>query len=106
MDLRIKSKNEETLLPRTIIKAEVSYDKAVPSNKEIKSKLAAQLSAKEDLIVIRKIVPEFGTKKADLTAFLYKDEKALNKTELKHIIKKSGLLKEEKKEGAEAPKEA
>ncbi len=106
MDIKIKSKIEEALLPRTMIKAEVHYEKTVPSNKEIKAKLAAQLSAKEDLIVMREVIPKFGIKEADVVAYLYKDEKSLNTNELKHIIKKSGLIKEEKKEGAEAPKEA
>jgi len=106
MDFKITSKKEESLLPRTMIKAEIGYEKAVPSNKDIKAKLAAQLSAKEDLVVIREVIPKFGIKQANVVAYLYKDEKSLNTNELKHIIKKSGLLKEEKKEGAEAPKEA
>ena len=96
MDLKIIEKKEEPLLSRTKIISEVTFEAATPSEKEVKSKIASSLNANENLIVVKNIYTNFGFKKADVSAYLYKDEKEMENIEEKP--KKQEEAKEKKPE--------
>ena len=83
MDLKIIEKKEEPLLSRTKIISEINFEAKTPSKKEVASKLASSLNAAENLIVVKNIYTEFGFKKANVTACLYKDEKEMKNIEIK-----------------------
>lgn len=99
MELKITEKKEEPLLSRIKLTGELSFDAATPSYKEVKQKISSSLSCDEKLIVIRNIYTEFGLKKGDLLAYVYKNGDAMKKAEAN--------LPEEKAEEkpAEAPAE-
>ena len=105
MDLKIIEKREEPLLSRTKIISEVNFEAATPSTKEVKSKIASSLNADENLIVVKHIYTEFGFKKADVSAYLYKDEKEMENIEIKPK-KQEGKPKAPKKENPQAKKDA
>jgi ribosomal protein S24E len=104
MEISIKSKTENPLMNRTEIQAVVSYAASpTPKRGEVRKLLAAQLGADENLLVIRKLKPKFGSH-ADCLAILYKSKEDLDKTEPEHIRgreagqkKKPGKKEEEKK---------
>lgn len=87
MQLNVVEKKEEMLLSRTMIRANLEFDKATPSYAETTSLLASNLKADEKLIAIRHISTSFGDKKAQVTAYLYSDEN--KKQEIEPKIKKN-----------------
>ncbi len=89
-------RKEDPLLSRTMLKANLEFDKSTPSYKEVTSALATHLKADEKLIAIRHIYNSFGDKKASVIAYLYTDEQKKNFIEPK--------IKEKKEKGAEAKK--
>ncbi len=95
VELKITSKEEEPLLSRTKILSEIYFDAATPTGKDVKAKLASSLNAKDKLLVVRGIYTNYGFKKADVTAYLYKDEKNMQSIEIKN---KNQEEKEKKKE--------
>src|SRR3989344_9547051 len=96
--MNILSKTESPLLSRAELKAEISFEKATPKKEEIKKQVAAQLKAPENLIVIKSIETIYGTRTANILAYIYKDENSLKKIEPKIKEKKA-------KPGAEKPAE-
>lgn len=100
MDLSVIKENEQPLLSRKKITAEVSFEKQTPATKDIQAKLASALNIKENLIVVKKVSQEFGSRKAGILAYVYKSEEELKKIE-KKAKKKKAEAKEGKKEGEE-----
>ena len=74
MQLNITQKKEEPLLSRTMLKATLEFENSTPSYAEVTSLLAGNLKSDEKLIVIRHVYTSFGDKKAEVQAYVYKDE--------------------------------
>lgn len=90
---------------RTVINAELDYDKVTPSNDEVKKKLAAVVSADESLVVVKKIANKYGLRKAIVTAYVYNNAEGLKKIEPRPKVKKEKVAKA-KKSAAAKPKGA
>ncbi len=95
-----KSRNE--LLHRTNVLAKIRAPKT-PARKELLKKVAAMLGAEEKLIVIDKIVQNFGEKISTAYLKIYDNVDDLKRIELAYKIKRTGGLEEPKKE--EKPKD-
>ncbi len=108
MNLEIIDKKQNPVLSRIEIKATIGFEKATPSNDEVKKEIASKLKADEKLVVIKGIYTDFGITKADVNAYVYKTKKDLDKIEPKKKEKKEKKPKAEKPAEAqkkEAPKE-
>lgn len=98
MQLNITNKKDEPLLSRTMVTANLEFEKATPSYAEIAPLLAAHLKADEKLVAIRHVYNSFGAKKAEVIAYVYPDENKKNFIEPKLKEKKDKKAKEAKKE--------
>ncbi len=106
MDFKILSKKEEPLLSRTVVEAEVSFDKATPSKPEIKNALAKSLGKDEKLIVIKGLYTGYGIRKARNVSYVYENEEAMKSIEPRPKEKGAEKKAEQPKEAAkEAKKE-
>jgi len=72
--------------------------KGAPSRKNVREALSKLYGKPDNLIIVRKLISEFGWGKTRFEVHIYDDEKRLLKFEPKYILKRNGLLKE-KKEG-------
>ena len=99
MQLKIIEKKEKPLLSRTEVTAELAFEKAAtPSKEQIIQQLASTLSADQKLIVIKKVNTSFGSTQADVTAYVYSDEKSMKSIEPKPKAKPKAKPAEEKPE--------
>lgn len=105
-EIKIIAKKEAPLLLRTEVAAEATYGGAVPKKEEVSSKIASLLSAKESLVVVKKIQTKFGQKKAAVYAYVYNDEKSRSEIEPKKRVKKGAAEAEQKAEEKPAEKKA
>ena len=104
MEIKNIDKKENKLLNRTEIIAEVHHSKGpTPKRLDLKRQIAAKVGANEDLLVIKKIEPTFGSKTL-VYANVYPSVEELNKIEQKHIQKR--LEKAKKKLESKAKKAA
>lgn len=97
LQLNIIEKKEEPLLSRTMLEANLEFDKSTPSYQEVTSLLAINLKIDEKLIAIRHIYNSFGDRKANVIAYLYTDEKKKELIEPKIKEKKEKTKKDVKK---------
>ena len=97
MELKIINKEPEPLLSRTKVEVEIEFDKATPSNEDVKAQLVKDLGKDEKLIVVKNIYTNFGLKKAKSMSYVYDDEESLKRIEPQP--KKKAEKKEEKAEG-------
>ncbi len=97
LELTITSKTEEPLLSRTMLKANVSFEKSTPSYQELASLIASKIKSDEKLVAIRHIYTSFGNRNAQITAYIYKDENKKNFIEPKVKEKKDAKAKEAEK---------
>ncbi len=88
MNLEIEGRHKNTLLQREEIQFEVLDSKTTPTRKEIRTKLAAQLGAKEELLIIDEIDHEFGSTVVTGFAKLYENMEALQQLEAEHMVRK------------------
>ena len=98
MQINIINKKEEPLLSRTMVTANLEFEKATPSYKEVTKLISAHLKADEKLIAIRHVYNSFGVKKAEVIAYVYSDESKKHSIEPKIKEKKEKKAKEKKKE--------
>ena len=119
MKIKITEKKEIPVFSRTEIKALLDFEKQTPSGAEVRKELAKSLKADEYLLVVKKIGTSYGSKTANITAYLYKEKFALEKleptpkktkkpeegAEEKPAEKKEDKPKEEKKVGEKPAKE-
>ena len=96
VQIDIAEKKEEPLLSRTMVKANMEFDKSTPSYTETATLLASNLKADEKLIAIRHIYTHFGSKKARIIAYLYADEGKKQAVEPKLKEKKDKKAAEKK----------
>ncbi len=104
MKLTINKKYEEPLLSREKILATASFENAVPARNDVLNEIASKAGAKAEVVLVSSIKPSFGSKKAEIVAYVYKSKEALTSAVPAKIIKKTGLAekKEDKKEEAPA----
>ncbi len=99
--MKIIEKNQNKLLSRTELKAEIVYEGVTPSNDNVKQELAKELKAKPELVIVKQIKPIFGLKQSLVSAVIYDDAKALKEIER---IKKEEKPVEGEAKAEEAPK--
>lgn len=97
MELVIKDKSENPALQRTEITGEVSYDKAVPSRKEIREALCAAAGADPACTVIISVKSSFGSRHAVVLAHAYRSKEGLS-AEHRYLLVRDGLAEKKKKE--------
>lgn len=102
MKVNIVEKQEQPMLYRTEVKAEVTFDREVPSRSFMKEQVAKALKADQQLLIIREIKSGFSERKAEVYAYLYKDKDKLDKF-VKDYLKKRNEngKKEESSENSE-----
>jgi ribosomal protein S24E len=81
MNLKITEQKDNPLLLRKEIQATLTYDAATPSTKDLHSQLASGLKVKPELLVVKHILPQFGTRVADVLVYQYESEEQLKKVE-------------------------
>jgi len=114
MTLTITEKQDNILLGRTRIQAELSYEGVTPSNTDVTKQVSSALKTDEKLVCVRHIYTAYRSHKAIIKAYVYKSEDALKKNEItsakkREADKKSALethqkAVEEKKKAAESAK--
>ncbi|MFH1770373.1 MAG: hypothetical protein ABH828_02335 [archaeon] len=100
--MEIKKQEENKLLERTEIEAEIAFSGTTPSRGELKKMLAKQFNSDEKLVIVRKIETQYGKGIANIEANIYKKDKEVASTEPKHIQKRHAG---KKKEGGDTPAE-
>lgn len=106
MNIIIEHKKENTLLSRTELKIDLTYEGATPSRMELRKKIAAHIGAAEELVVIKKVDVSYGFQKAVVTAYVYKTKQELDKLEPPYLLTRCLPKEERAKKAAAKPKEA
>jgi len=83
MTFKIISQENEPLLSRIHVKAELIFEHATPSNAEVKKQIASSMKKDESLVVIKKIATHYGEKMADVDAVVYENKEAKESIEPK-----------------------
>ncbi len=102
MEIKILNERENPLLNRKEIRFNLLYDGAIPSIKEVRSKLLSILNSNEKLTVVDYIKPGFGSSVAKCYVKIYSDENSI-KVEPAHKLSKN--FEEKKPKGEEKPPE-
>lgn len=80
---------------------EASFEGKTPSRQEFRKEIAANLKAKEELVIIKNINTEFGYRMAKVLVHVYKKKEDIEAVEPKYVMKRH-----EVKEKKEKPKPA
>ncbi len=96
MDLSIDSDIQNNALKRREIKFTVTQYSATVSKAEMLTELCKKLNASPDSSIIVNIGQSFGERRSTGLMHVYPSVEAMEKTEPKHILKRSGKLREEK----------
>ena len=101
MELAVTEKKENNSLQRTELSCTVSYEKAMPSRKELREAICAATGADPTLLVIVSARGGFGTQTGSVLARAYRSKEALT-VERKYLLVRDGLAEKKKKEGKKA----
>jgi ribosomal protein S24E len=87
--------SNKILLPRKEVKVLISFEQAIPTRKQLKKSIADKLKVKEELVIVRHIYNKYGTKDAEVVAFVYDNEEALKSLEYEKMMQKNSDKKPE-----------
>ena len=104
MSVNITNNNENKLLDRKEIEAEVSFDGPTPKRADLKQAVGVKLGANPELMVIRKSTSSFGKKMVKVLVHTYKTKETLMATEPVYIKVREGLTEKPAKKKKEAKK--
>ena len=96
MEIEIKNSGENKVIGRKEIAFSVKFEQVVPNRGQVREKLVAALSCDPKLLVIKSIMPVYGTRTAKGTAHLYGSEKDL-KLEHRHLLVRDKLMEKKQK---------
>jgi small subunit ribosomal protein S24e len=88
MDIKDVQSNK-ILLPRKEVKALISFEQAIPTRKQLKKSIADKLKVKEELVIVRHVYSKYGTKDAEVIAYIYDNEEALKSLEYEKMMQKN-----------------
>ena len=91
---------KQAIIPRKEINLVVKFEKSTPKRLDLKKEIAKKTKNKEDLLIIKKILTDYGKRSAKILAYAYKDEETLKKIEFPKVVEKNTPKKEELKEEA------
>ncbi|MFH1409322.1 MAG: hypothetical protein ABIH34_05420 [Nanoarchaeota archaeon] len=106
MNLIITKQEENALLKRQDVEADLSFEQKTPSRKEVKKALASHIKVTENLIVIRDIRTQYGFQTAKVSAHVYHTAEAVQEFEPDHFVKRNNHAKKEGEKPAEPVKES
>ena len=96
MDIKIINE-KQAVVPRKEINLEVKFENSTPKRLELKKEIAKITKQKEELLIIKKIITDYGKRQAKVIAYAYKDEETLKKIEFPKVVEKN-FPKPEKQE--------
>jgi small subunit ribosomal protein S24e len=105
MDIKIIYKKKAPLLSRTDYEIECTFDKSTPSKEEIKNKVAETLKSDKELVLIKKILNNFGERSVKIIAYVYNNKKDMLLIEPKLKKKEENKPKETAEKAEPKPKE-
>ena len=109
MDIQVMKDEKKPLLKRRELSGRIGYEGKTPARLEIRKELAKKLNVKEELVMVKRVKPDYGSQSAKLEANVYDDENALKAVEFNYVLVRHGQGKKEEKkeqpqEGAEQKK--
>lgn len=91
-ELRVVSERYNSVVKRFEVEAVVTHQgSSTPSRKVLVEALASLYSKSPELVVVRKILSEFGMGVSRVYAHIYEDAERLRKFESEHILKRHGV---------------
>jgi small subunit ribosomal protein S24e len=100
MKIEITEKKENLLQERTEIRFTVDHTgEATPTRKAIIDSISKMTNAGKDTVVINNVDTQYGRGISKGYVKIYKSEASARKFEREYLLKRSGIIKEEKKEG-------
>jgi len=98
MDVEVAKRFENVLLGRIELELKMSHDaKGTPKREEVQKKVAEMESAKPELVIVRRMSPEFGKGATRGTVRVYKDAENLKRLEAHHILVRHKLAEKKVK---------
>ena len=87
--MNIKKKEENKLLGRIEVFADITFSGTTPSRDSIRKDISKEFKTDESLVIIKRINTIFGESKAIVEANIYHKDKALENIEAKHFVKRN-----------------
>ena len=91
MKLKIESREDKPLVDRYELKVKIDDVEVTPSNDYVKKEISKLMGKAEEVVIVKRILQEYGEKEAEALVYVYESPEALKKFEAK---------KKEKKEAA------
>ena len=103
MDFNVTKEEQRPLLHRKDVSARIAYEAVTPSRADIRKAAAEKLKAKEELVLVTKVIPEVGSPSASVELRVYDNAEEMKKIEYPFTMKRHGM-EEKKAEAAPAAK--
>jgi len=98
MDMNVIEQKDAKLLNRKEYLFKLTWNGPMPSRKEVREKAIALLNSKPETTLIKAIRTSFGKSEGKVVIYVYNDEETMKKVEPKYVLKRNGLLNENKEE--------
>ncbi len=103
MNVTINSTDENKLLDRKEVKAEITFDGPTPKRADLKQAIGGKIGANPEMMVLRKVESSFGKKAVRVLAHVYATKELIMKNEPLYVQVREGLAQKKAKEKKAAP---
>ena len=94
MDIKILKDEKKPMLKRREVSGTLGYSNKTPSRSDIIKEVAKVLKAKEEMIIVNQILPDYGTQTAKIRITVYDDKETMKALEGKGMLKKHNVKTE------------
>lgn len=81
--------SNKILLPRKEVTVSIVFEGSTPGRAQLRKSVADKIKAKEELVIIRHIYTKYGSKEAEVVAYVYENENALKSLEYEKMMQKN-----------------
>mgnify|MGYP000047007094 FL=1 len=89
MELTVLERRHNPLLRREEVRALISFEGGTPTRKEVREALAKALGKDVSVVFVRRILTEYGARRAKVLAMVYEDRDYALKIEPEHVVRKN-----------------
>jgi len=105
MNIQITKDDKKPLLKRRTLIGKVGYEGKTPSRMELRKEIAHKLNAKEELVIVKQMKPDYGSQSAHFKIDIYDDADAMKAIEQDYMLTRHGQGEKREDKPAEAPAE-
>ncbi|MBN2052921.1 30S ribosomal protein S24e [Candidatus Woesearchaeota archaeon] len=101
MNIQIINDEKKQLLKKRTLTGKLGYEGKTPGRLELRKEIAHKLNAKEELVLVKQLKPDYGNQSAHFIIEIYDDAETMKQVEQNYMLLRHGQGEQKESKPAE-----